>query len=242
MPLGLSETRDLGTQITQSLNQKSDVVRGSDNPSLSNHLPASRDIVLNHSTTPLKNTHTFIEIHKPSGKTDSDAGSNVRSHIMRKHHDNRRRHGMVKTTAKKRSRKDDCPHVEVDVEHAQRPSMTGPLSNNISQEIPATRNRQDLLPDLLERSFTATDLKSPASYMMESQGFVPMSTGEVECVQCGRLLLQYLPNNGEMVLGASFGGPQDLLGSNSRDLFDSLAIKISHRMHCLLHHCKRLHI
>jgi hypothetical protein len=40
---------------------------------------------------PIVNGFQFIQINKPSGKTDSTGGANMRSHIMRRFHENRRR-------------------------------------------------------------------------------------------------------------------------------------------------------
>jgi hypothetical protein len=164
----------------------------------------------------------FIQINKSSGKTDSAGGASMRSHIMRKFHENRRQRGKAKVCLSVLPAPHRCSTIRSSITSVQ------------SLEVASDRHR---LPSVSDEPLRSTIRGQ--SFNMRSKEIPPQTINvEAFCVQCGKLILQQTPDDAWTLYGRSSRVPLSVLGSDTHDPFDSLAIPISHKMHGLIHHCK----
>jgi hypothetical protein len=164
----------------------------------------------------------FIQINKPSGKTDSAGGASMRSHIMKKFHENRRQRGKARVCLSVLPASHRCSTAKSSITSVQ------------SFEVAANRHR---LSSVSGQPFRPTIRGQ--SFNMPSKEVPPQTINVAAvCVQCGKLILQQTPDNAWTLYGRSSRVPLSMLGSDAHDPFDSLAIPISHNMHGLIHHCK----
>jgi len=151
----------------------------------------------------------FIQINKSSGKTDSSGGAKMRSHIIKRYHENKRR-------------KIGGPKPPI------QPFPTAQLCSNSAH---CLSTRFD------DRKFLPADWTWNSCIFTSRVPREAIKSGSV-CAQCGRRLLQQSPDGGWTVQNGTVPELQGLLRSDSHDPFDSSAIPISHNMHGLIHHCK----
>jgi hypothetical protein len=75
--------------------------------------PTASQVPRTRHPTYSKDGFQFIHIHEPSGKADMAAGSHLRSHLMRKYHENRRQQKKLKVRALVGLKKTGCEHTGV---------------------------------------------------------------------------------------------------------------------------------
>ncbi|KAE9369254.1 hypothetical protein N431DRAFT_345384 [Stipitochalara longipes BDJ] len=132
----------------------------------------------------------------------------MRSHIIKRFHENRRR-------------KNGGPRTSIT-------TLLAPhLCSNSPYYLTAVSGQLNFLPTNLQGC--NSDI-SPAGASPDT-----IKSGAT-CTQCGRLILRRTSDEGWVVQNGSVEAPQGLLGSDSHDPFDSSAIPISHEMHGLIHH------
>jgi hypothetical protein len=194
--------------------------------------PAERDVPTRPRGQPRNHCFQFIQIHEASGKADSAAGSRLRSHLMRKYHEDRRRNQKARPKVRKGCNRKGCSHVEVLLVSEHPPSWTKlPENTQISHSFSSAVAS--------ENSFHSTDLSTQLFPLSDRGLEIDFSPdGRLVCSQCGNLMLLYSPNDGRVELRSFRETPRSSLLSSSHDPFDSLAISISHRMHAMVHHCK----
>jgi hypothetical protein len=215
---------NIGSQRQQSRTQFSDKTHSSNvpNPRLK---PPTEQPSTACQPKPSIDGFEFIQINKPSGKTDSVGGANMRSHIMKRLHENRRQKGKARVHASVLPVPHRCSTIQSSVTSVQ------------SLEVAANHYRLQPVSDQPSLS----TIRGWSSNMPPREA--PPETIKVEtvCVQCGKLLLQKTPDDPWTIHGKSSRVPLAVLGSDEHDPFDSLAIPISHKMHRLIHHCKLNH-
>jgi len=182
---------------------------------------------------PLKHDFQFIEIHEASGKADSAAESHVRSHLMRKYHENRRR---TRKAIPKKSKAKGCQHFEVFITAQHHTPLPSPASSAI------------LVNTQYASSFQYTEQNPSQTMSIPTQRSSAIQNHDAElrhylsrqviCFECGELMLQVSSGDEHAGLLPLPGPVPSVIASAFNDPFDSLAIPVSHRMHSMIHQCK----
>ena len=182
-------------------------------------------------THPTKDAFQFIQIHQASGRPDAAGGAQMRRHIKRNYFNNLRR------------RERQCSHTKVELRSKQFQDSVDAVKSLVSSKAILDAPRLQTSPPTAlstERPLLSKSLQVWSSESQEQGMNTPSFRHEVVCVECGRLLLQYFPNERKRRDG-SFGSSQAPSGNSSYDPFDSAAIRISHTMHELIHYCMYAH-
>jgi hypothetical protein len=205
------------------------------------HIPPSRD------SQPVKDAFQFIQIHDASGKADSASRSHLRAHLMRQYHENRRQREKTVLRGLRPSRKKGCQHVELFLKPS--PPHQPFVANSFlgrptsSPQIASIAQLTYPLPQAMEISSLLSDnLPRSTSSFRETHGVEVdlISTSQVICAQCGKLMLQYSTKDGSTSLRSSLAPSSRLVTSNSHDPFHSLPVFVDHNMHIMVQHCKNL--
>jgi hypothetical protein len=183
---------------------------------------------------------TFVEICAPSGKTNSTASSQVRSHVMQRVQENRHTLRQIRLKAAAGCSDKNCVHFEVRCTPRNQVLAVNIVHDNSTGFHTGSPVVQNIcLGSHDSRIFHYKGhLASSNPTIIANQKVATLSKSYIVCTECGRLTYQNLPTNWENKLTTSLEGPQTLLGASPTDPFNSSVISMSHRMHELIHHCK----
>jgi hypothetical protein len=203
---------------------------------------AERDILGRPGIQPPKQDFQFIQIHEASGKADTETGSHLRSHLMRKYHENRRRSQNVQPKVRKVSKKKGCTHFEVifmPQQHLSVPDFVSEIPS-VFENLDKDTESSPAFPSISElaNSYRTPNIENRCPSRSQDPDIELTSSRRVICCQCGKLMLKYSSNDEKTELQPFQEDPRSLLTSNSQDPFDSLAISVSHGMHSMIHDCK----
>jgi len=203
-----------------------------------------RTAAMTAKTSPTK--YEFIQIHAPSGKANRATESHLRSHLMKQYHESRRQSEGGESRLRKRRKKKGCIHFELCFTSPQYLNTAQTFSGNATC-FPKTTSDPQVFP--LNTSNTSTANRQPRSMILLAShtypptpqatdiGIIPAS--QIACVQCGKLTLRYSPVDRETHLQSRQEYYPNVHQPGSHDPFDSLPIPINHRMHEMIHHCKK---
>ena len=216
--------------------------------------------IATHAPAPVGNVFNFIQIHTPSGKTDSSGDTQMRAHIMRKYHDDRKKQNKARSRIPELRSKAGAGSIQCEHRNLQVKSGGEKARSRIPADLNALdrRNRSENSRDRsassasvsMERYTTflrgVEDEQSTREFLASAamEHHQPKSKrsefaylSEVVCTQCGEVLLRERRVDASIQLTEPFAFPQVAVNINSGDPFNSLPIRVNHRLHGLMDHC-----
>ncbi len=175
----------------------------------------------------------FVHSHASSGKLEGKAGTQVRSHVMRKYHQKRHSLQKRKINLSNNNIKDSCrasrygDHTFMvlvdDSMWRGRTSSQPPIS-------PSTDDNEGFIAKASPSELRPRDLNADSG--------LDFTRRLALCTSCGEVRVQSSTSQGSIVFRDPFSRSQSPRGTGSFDPFASSVIPITLSMQELLHHCK----
>ena len=178
----------------------------------------------------------FIGIHKPSGKPDNGASVQVKRHVMRKYHENRR----IPSAANFETSSGD-PTRQLHIgPHDAALNCVHPLKLVYDDFDPSRQESAGALDAFAVREWNGlAGSSSLVSFQTTSNlESAPFSRRLVICASCNKLLTQASPVCGGLLKVPLHEGPRGRYITGFFDPFASTVVPRSPRLHELLHYCE----